>query len=124
MKSSGGSVTVTTTCEPHDDHWHCPSGVPEPTAPPAATATKGDDHEATATICEPHDDHWHCPSGVPEPTTPPGTSASMTSSPTPNGTSSAAPSTLPNFQAAAARERVAFHILGIGAVAGLIMGFV
>ncbi|KAF2014534.1 zincin [Aaosphaeria arxii CBS 175.79] len=23
------------TCEPHDDHWHCPPGVPEPTAPPA-----------------------------------------------------------------------------------------
>lgn len=22
-------------CTPHDDHWHCPPGVPEPTAPPA-----------------------------------------------------------------------------------------
>ncbi len=22
-------------CEPHDDHWHCPPGVPEPTSPPA-----------------------------------------------------------------------------------------
>jgi hypothetical protein len=22
-------------CTPHDDHWHCPPGVPEPTSPPA-----------------------------------------------------------------------------------------
>lgn len=21
-------------CTPHDDHWHCPPGVPEPTTPP------------------------------------------------------------------------------------------
>jgi hypothetical protein len=124
MGSSGGSATATATCEPHDDHWHCPPGVPEPTTPPAATATEEDDHEATATTCEPHDDHWHCPSGVPEPTSPPGTSASMTSSFTPNSTSSAAPSTLPDFQATAAREGVASHILGISAVVGLITAFV
>lgn len=23
------------SCTPHDDHWHCPPGVPQPTAPPA-----------------------------------------------------------------------------------------
>lgn len=22
-------------CTPHDDHWHCPPGVPEPTSPPS-----------------------------------------------------------------------------------------
>lgn len=22
-------------CTPHNDHWHCPPGVPEPTSPPA-----------------------------------------------------------------------------------------
>ena len=22
-------------CTPHDDHWHCPAGVPEPTSPPS-----------------------------------------------------------------------------------------
>lgn len=32
------SHTVTAaTCEPHDDHWHCPSGVTEPTTAPAQT---------------------------------------------------------------------------------------
>lgn len=25
------------TCEPHNDHWHCPSGVAEPTTAPAQT---------------------------------------------------------------------------------------
>ncbi|XP_014553534.1 hypothetical protein COCVIDRAFT_107491 [Bipolaris victoriae FI3] len=29
-------VATASTCEPHGDHWHCPSGVAEPTAPPAA----------------------------------------------------------------------------------------
>ncbi|KAJ4287700.1 hypothetical protein N0V90_012403 [Kalmusia sp. IMI 367209] len=71
------SEAVATACEPHGDHWHCPSGVPEPTTPPSATATgehddeHDHDHEATAATCEPHVDHWHCPSGVAEPTTPP-----------------------------------------------------
>ncbi|KAH8724452.1 putative peptidase family-domain-containing protein [Phaeosphaeriaceae sp. PMI808] len=23
------------TCTPHDDHWHCPPGVPQPTSPPS-----------------------------------------------------------------------------------------
>jgi hypothetical protein len=22
-------------CTPHEDHWHCPAGVPEPTSPPS-----------------------------------------------------------------------------------------
>lgn len=79
--SASASTTEATTCEPHGDHWHCPSGVAEPTTPPSATATGEDhdhdheedehDHEATASTCEPHGDHWHCPSGVAEPTTPP-----------------------------------------------------
>jgi hypothetical protein len=51
-------------CEPHGDHWHCPSGVPEPTAKP----------EALSSTCSPHGDHWHCPSGVAEPATPPAAS--------------------------------------------------
>ncbi|KAF1844894.1 uncharacterized protein K460DRAFT_354764 [Cucurbitaria berberidis CBS 394.84] len=73
-------------CEPHGDHWHCPSGVAEPTAPPAVTTptpavttshSHNDDdddehdHPATASTCEPHGDHWHCPSGVAQPTTKP-----------------------------------------------------
>ncbi|KAJ4311275.1 hypothetical protein N0V94_008032 [Neodidymelliopsis sp. IMI 364377] len=27
------------TCEPHGDHWHCPSGVAEPTTAPAQSGT-------------------------------------------------------------------------------------
>ncbi|KAF2106178.1 hypothetical protein BDV96DRAFT_591319 [Lophiotrema nucula] len=89
-------ITATASCEPHGDHWHCPSGVAEPTTPPAITTseshTNEDDHEheATATTCEPHGDHWLCPSGVAEPTTIPaavtmggeGTAASVTAIPT------------------------------------------
>jgi hypothetical protein len=78
---------ATAVCEAHDDHWHCPSGVAEPTTLPAlATASESDhdhDHEESHTIsltasgvCEAHGDHWHCPSGVPEPTTAPALSAS------------------------------------------------
>ncbi|CBX97007.1 predicted protein [Plenodomus lingam JN3] len=93
------NVAATASCEPHGDHWHCPSGVPEPTAPPAASPSPhadGDDHDhdhdhshdgvsATASgVCEPHDDHWHCPPGVPEPTVAPGTAAlTVTAAPTP-----------------------------------------
>ncbi|PVH99406.1 hypothetical protein DM02DRAFT_656459 [Periconia macrospinosa] len=32
------STQAATTCTPHDDHWHCPEGVPEPTTPPAESA--------------------------------------------------------------------------------------
>jgi hypothetical protein len=33
-------VAVTaSTCEPHGNHWHCPSGVAEPSTKPAASAT-------------------------------------------------------------------------------------
>lgn len=28
-----------TTCQAHGDHWHCPSGVTEPTTAPATTIT-------------------------------------------------------------------------------------
>lgn len=85
--SAPTSAAPTGTCEPHDDHWHCPPGVPEPSFPPpqpsgeptGTTATTGpapsqtgdhdhdDDEECTA-----HDDHWHCPPGVEEPPFPPG----------------------------------------------------
>lgn len=68
-------------CEAHGDHWHCPSGVPEPTTPPAAVSESvsatpvSTPAESSATSaaasCEAHGDHWHCPSGVSEPTTPP-----------------------------------------------------
>jgi hypothetical protein len=30
--SSGAAETA---CTPHDDHWHCPPGVPQPSAPPS-----------------------------------------------------------------------------------------
>jgi hypothetical protein len=30
-------AATASTCEPHGDHWHCPSGVAEPTAAPAQT---------------------------------------------------------------------------------------
>ncbi|KAF2757853.1 hypothetical protein EJ05DRAFT_500382 [Pseudovirgaria hyperparasitica] len=63
----------TTLCHAHGDHWHCPSGVPEPTTPPAPETDDHDDHDHTATGsedpgpsptesvgCEPHGDHWHC----------------------------------------------------------------
>ncbi|KAF9701724.1 hypothetical protein EKO04_000430 [Ascochyta lentis] len=66
-------------CEPHDDHWHCPAGVAEPTTAPAAEASV-DTVSATASgVCEPHDDHWHCPSGVAEPTFAPSAASAITS---------------------------------------------
>ncbi|KAH8706978.1 hypothetical protein GQ44DRAFT_763822 [Phaeosphaeriaceae sp. PMI808] len=84
-QSDTGSVTASGACEPHDDHWHCPAGVPKPTTPPAvaawisvtsagtivSTSSAADNHShaASATTCEPHNDHWHCPSGVPKPST-------------------------------------------------------
>ncbi|KAK3217188.1 hypothetical protein GRF29_1g2228109 [Pseudopithomyces chartarum] len=132
--SATGSVVVSTTkseaaataCEPHNDHWHCPSGVPEPTTPPAATATGADhdhedehdhdhdheedddhdhdhDHAVTATTCEPHNDHWHCPSGVAEPTTPPAVSTTATSS----GTAAAASNEPSTSQSAGAAAKTA-----------------
>lgn len=95
------TVVATASCEPHGDHWHCPDGVPEPTAPPAASASASahdDAHEdhshshdavsATASgVCEPHGDHWHCPDGVPEPTMVPGTAA-LTVTAAPSATAS------------------------------------
>lgn len=94
------SHTAATACEPHGDHWyvnhlefcingssshpfvrHCPSGIPEPSTPPAlSAATTGVDHDdhVTATTCEPHGDHWHCPSGVAEPSTAPAAVTSPT----------------------------------------------
>lgn len=32
-------AVTASTCEPHGDHWHCPSGVAEPTTAPAQTLT-------------------------------------------------------------------------------------
>jgi hypothetical protein len=75
-------------CEPHNDHWHCPEGVAEPTTAPAAEATI-DTVVATASgVCEPHKDHWHCPEGVAEPTTPPPTSAAAATTPAASATAS------------------------------------
>lgn len=28
-------ASATQSCTPHDDHWHCPPGVPEPSSPPS-----------------------------------------------------------------------------------------
>ncbi|KAG6039944.1 hypothetical protein E4U19_002239 [Claviceps sp. Clav32 group G5] len=68
-------------CTPHNDHWHCPSGVSKPATPPAQTqsgtkpsassASGNDNHHGTDKECTPHEDHWHCPSGVLAPSTPP-----------------------------------------------------
>lgn len=33
--ATSAAATADTSCTPHDDHWHCPPGVPEPTSPPA-----------------------------------------------------------------------------------------
>lgn len=33
--TSSAAAAPAEACEPHDDHWHCPPGVPEPTSPPA-----------------------------------------------------------------------------------------
>lgn len=30
-------AVTASTCQPHGDHWHCPSGVAEPTTAPAQT---------------------------------------------------------------------------------------
>ncbi|KAH6517528.1 hypothetical protein HBI07_242610 [Parastagonospora nodorum] len=76
--ASGGS-----TCSPHGDHWHCPSGVAKPTTPPAADA-------ASASTCSPHGDHWHCPAGIAEPTTPPAAVAASASASTTRASGSAA----------------------------------
>ncbi|KAH7089981.1 hypothetical protein FB567DRAFT_315701 [Paraphoma chrysanthemicola] len=85
------SATASGVCEPHDDHWHCPAGVPQPTVPPALAASNtlsapvasgshshddddedhDHDHAVSASTCEPHGDHWHCPSGVAQPSTRP-----------------------------------------------------
>lgn len=71
--------SATATCEPHTDHWHCPSGVPQPSLQPdgkpnpkyqGGEEDKEDAPAPTAT-CEPHTDHWHCPSGVPQPSVQP-----------------------------------------------------
>ncbi|KAJ8117033.1 hypothetical protein OPT61_g1673 [Boeremia exigua] len=29
------ATSAAAACTPHDDHWHCPPGVPEPTSPPS-----------------------------------------------------------------------------------------
>jgi hypothetical protein len=33
--ATSAAAAATASCTPHDDHWHCPPGVPEPTSPPA-----------------------------------------------------------------------------------------
>ncbi|KAL1607279.1 hypothetical protein SLS59_002242 [Nothophoma quercina] len=80
-------------CEPHDDHWHCPAGVAEPTTAPAAASASVDIVSATASsVCEPHDDHWHCPSGVAEPTYAPSAAPAITSAPAASASASASAS--------------------------------
>ncbi|USP80498.1 hypothetical protein yc1106_07772 [Curvularia clavata] len=41
-------VATASTCEPHGDHWHCPSGVAEPTTPPAESASRSASGSAAA----------------------------------------------------------------------------
>ncbi|XP_014550837.1 hypothetical protein COCVIDRAFT_31529 [Bipolaris victoriae FI3] len=33
--ASEAAAAPAEACEPHNDHWHCPPGVPEPTSPPS-----------------------------------------------------------------------------------------
>lgn len=33
--ATSAAAAATASCTPHDDHWHCPPGVPEPTSPPS-----------------------------------------------------------------------------------------
>ena len=33
--AAAAGTSATQACTPHDDHWHCPPGVPEPTSPPS-----------------------------------------------------------------------------------------
>jgi hypothetical protein len=35
VATSSAAAAPAEACEPHNDHWHCPPGVPEPTSPPA-----------------------------------------------------------------------------------------
>ncbi|KAF1923441.1 zincin [Didymella exigua CBS 183.55] len=35
ISATSAAAAATASCTPHDDHWHCPPGVPEPTSPPA-----------------------------------------------------------------------------------------
>ncbi|KAF2826479.1 hypothetical protein CC86DRAFT_406743 [Ophiobolus disseminans] len=131
------SATRSGVCEPHDDHWHCPSGVAQPTTPPpavavtlapsssipaaaSASASHHDDdehdhsHAASATTCEPHGDHWHCPSGVAKPTTKP--AASATTSRAPNGTVPAPSASASTFPGAAGKFGSGAALAVLGAV--------
>lgn len=106
--TSGAAATG--TCEPHTDHWHCPSGVPQPSLQPDGKPNPkykggddedhGDDHDdhdhdhdsgSGSKECTPHGDHWHCPSGVAEPDHPPPTTTAGAPAET-SGTAAATPS--------------------------------
>ncbi|KAH6644301.1 putative peptidase family-domain-containing protein [Boeremia exigua] len=34
VSATSAAASAAASCTPHDDHWHCPAGVPEPTSPP------------------------------------------------------------------------------------------
>lgn len=128
--SGATSAAAATTCEPHGNHWHCPSGVAEPTTPPPATATNEDhdhdedehDHQATAATCEPHGDHWHCPSGVAEPTSPPSeTSRTGSTTGTANSAQSAAATSSRFDGAAIAAGPVAGTQIAVAGLLGLLI---
>lgn len=122
--------SATGSCEPHGDHWHCPSGVPKPTTPPAQTQTgakptaTGDDHDdhddhdhGNGKECTPHNDHWHCPSGVSAPTYPP--TAAPTKAPSSSGSRSgtAAAATSTTVTAGAGRA----NVVGAGSFIGAVL---
>ncbi|KZZ95889.1 hypothetical protein AAL_04185 [Moelleriella libera RCEF 2490] len=91
---ASASASAAKSCTPHNDHWHCPSGVSKPATPPAQTQTgakptaSGDDHDhhGTDKECTPHNDHWHCPPGVSSPTLPPSAAATASKSSSVTGT--------------------------------------
>lgn len=54
---ASSTVSASGECEPHDDHWHCPPGVSQPTTPPPqqseepiSTAPPAGDDEPTSAV--------------------------------------------------------------------------
>ncbi|OAQ96607.1 hypothetical protein LLEC1_06435 [Akanthomyces lecanii] len=51
--STAAATTGPGGCTPHNDHWHCPSGVPKPTTPPPGyTPTSSRPCVESGTACD------------------------------------------------------------------------
>ncbi|KID79553.1 hypothetical protein MBR_00865, partial [Metarhizium brunneum ARSEF 3297] len=119
------------TCTPHNDHWHCPSGVSKPATPPAqtqssasASSTGGHDHDdhdhGDGKECTPHNDHWHCPSGVSSPTYPPTAVSTRSTTRAPSGTASGSAASATSTTATAGAGR-ANAVLGAASLVGAVL---